>query len=74
MSMTLTAYFNSPDAMNASQLAAAIGVSRSRITQLRGKDWPPELALEAERVTGGRVDAGKLSPVIAKARETGEAA
>ena len=72
--MTLATYLSRPDAMNRSQLAAAIGVSKGRITQLKDKPWPPELALEAERVTGGALDAALLSPVVAMARATGEAA
>lgn len=60
--------------MNASQLAAAIGISKGRMSQLKDKPWPPELALVAERVTSGALDAGVLSPVIAEARGTGKAA
>ena len=71
MGMTLSAYFERPDAMNASQLAAAIGVSKGRMSQLRDKPWPPELALEAERVTGGALDASLLSPVVKAARHSG---
>ena len=74
MAMTLTTYLKRPDAMNASQLAAALKVSRGRITQLKDKPWPPELALLAEKVTEGALDASALSPVIAEARRTGEAA
>jgi len=55
--MTLTTYLERPDAMKPSQLAAALGVSRSRITQLKDKPWPPELALAAEKATGGVLDA-----------------
>lgn len=61
--------------MKASKIAAAIGVSKARISQLRDRnDWPPELALAVERVTSGAVNASDLSPVVALARETGEAA
>ena len=74
MAMTLSTYFERPEAMNASQLAAAIGISKGRMSQLKDKPWPPELALVAERVTQGALDAGALSPVIAEARRTGEAA
>ena len=54
--------------MKPSQLAAALGVSRSRITQLKDKPWPPELALAAEKATGGALDAAALSPVVKQAR------
>jgi hypothetical protein len=74
MGMELATYLSRPDAMNRSQLAAAIGVSKGRITQLKDKPWPPELALAAERVTQGALDAAMLSPVVAQARATGEAA
>lgn len=62
--------------MNATQLAAKIGVSKGRMSQLGKPDatWPPELALAAERATQGALDAAKLSPVIAEARKTGAAA
>jgi len=66
--MTLTTYLERPDAMKPSQLAAALGVSRSRITQLKDKPWPPELALAAEKATGGALDAASLSPIIKQAR------
>lgn len=66
--MTLSAYLERPDAMNASQLAAALGVSRGRMSQLKDKPWPPELALAAEKVTDGALDASALSPVVAQAR------
>ena len=72
--MTLATSLEQPGAMNRSQLATAIGVSKGRITQLKDKPWPPELALEAERVTAGALDAAALSPVVAMARATGEAA
>jgi DNA-binding transcriptional regulator YdaS (Cro superfamily) len=69
MAMTLSAYFLRPDAMNASQLASAIGISKGRISQLRDStEWPPELALSVERATGGAVSASDLSPIIAQAR------
>jgi hypothetical protein len=42
-------YFQRPDAMNASQLAVAIGISKGRVSQLRDStDWPPELALAVD--------------------------
>ena len=73
--MDLNTYFERPDALSASKLAEAIGVSKGRISQLRGGEpWSPELALAAEKATGGLLDASKLNPVIAQARATGEAA
>lgn len=68
--MNLAAYFESPDAMNATQLAAKIGISKGRLSQLREKPWPPELALAAEKATDGKLDAAQLSPVVAEARAT----
>lgn len=68
--MNLASYFDSPDAMNATQLAAKIGISKGRMSQLRDKPWPPELALAAEKATDGKLDAAALSPVIAEARAT----
>jgi len=68
--MNLAAYFERPDAMNASQLAAKIGISKGRMSQLRDKPWPPELALAAEKATDGALDAAQLSPVVAEARAT----
>jgi DNA-binding transcriptional regulator YdaS (Cro superfamily) len=72
--MSLKQYFERPDAMNASQLAAKIGISKGRMSQLKDKPWPPDLALAAEKATEGLLDAGALSPIIAEARETGGAA
>lgn len=68
--MNLTEYFERPEAMNASQLAAKIGISKGRMSQLKDKPWPPELALAAEKATEGALDAARLSPVIAEARAT----
>jgi len=73
--MSLEAYFARPDAMNATQLAERLGISKGRMSQIRadGK-WPVELALAAERVTGGAINASMLNPLIAEARRTGAAA
>lgn len=73
--MTLETYLSRPDAMNASQLAERLGISKGRMSQIR-KDgqWPVELALAAERVTGGALNASVLNPLIAEARRTGAAA
>ncbi len=57
--------------MTLADLGAAIGVSKGRLSQLRGKtDWPPELAMKAEKATGGILDASKLSSVVREARRT----
>ena len=64
-----------PDAMNATQLAEALGISKGRMSQIRtGGQWPVELALAAERVTGGALDASLLNPLVAQARTSGAAA
>ncbi|MDZ7824488.1 MAG: hypothetical protein U5K75_10960 [Ahrensia sp.] len=59
-------------ALKKSKLAAAIGVSPARITQLLDRgNWTPELALKAEAVTEGALDASKLNVTIAAARVQG---
>ena len=66
--MTLDAYLSLPE-NKAGDLAAAIGVSKGRLSQIRGGDkCPPELALKIEAATGGTVSASALSHVIALAR------
>ena len=73
--MTLDGYLERPGAMTLTKLAADIGVSKSRLSQLRNStDWPAELALVAESKTGGALNASILSPTVAKARQTGAAA
>ena len=73
--MTLDTYLSRPDAMSLTQLAAEIGISKGRLSQLRNStDWPAELALAAESKTGGALSASNLCPVVAKARRTGAAA
>lgn len=73
--MTLEAYLKRPDAMNLTQLASAIGISKGRMTQLRQNgDWTPELALKVEAETGGAINASLLNATIARARQTGAAA
>lgn len=75
MGMTLDTYLKRPDAMNATQLAEALGISKGRMSQIRtGGQWPVELALAAERVTGGALDASLLNPLVAQARTSGAAA
>lgn len=66
----LKSYFESEGAMRKSALAAALGVSPAWITRLiGGEQFTPELALEAERVTNGKLDAGKLNATIKQARK-----
>ena len=70
MAMTLDTYLARPDAMNLTALSAALGVSKARLSQIRGsKVWPPHLALKAETVTDGLMDAGELCPIVAEARK-----
>jgi DNA-binding transcriptional regulator YdaS (Cro superfamily) len=67
--MTLDAYFKQPDAKSLTDLAAAIGVSKGRLSQIRGGErCPPELALRIETATSGAVSASALSHIIAQAR------
>lgn len=68
MGMDLETYLERPDAISLTKLAAKIGISKGRLSQLKGSEWPPELALKAERVTGGELNASALSSVIAEAR------
>lgn len=73
--MTLDTYLSREGAMSLTALAIAMGVSKSRLSQLRkSKEWPAELALSVESKTGGALNASSLSPTIAKARQTGAAA
>jgi hypothetical protein len=66
----LDEYLKRPGAMSLTDLSAMLGVSKGRLSQLRkASDWPPELAMKAEEKTGGALDAAKLSPIIAKARQ-----
>lgn len=69
--MTLTEYLKKSDSLTASQLASSLGVSAGRITQLKadGADWPAHLAMDAEKLTEGALDAAKLSSAVKRARE-----
>lgn len=70
---TLDEYLNAPASKSLTALSEEIGVSKGRLSQLRhSTDWPAELALKAEIATG--IDAAKICPVIAQARQTGAAA
>jgi hypothetical protein len=72
--MTLDDYLGSPAALSLTELSAACGVSKGRLSQLRAKDgkappdFPPDLALRIERATDGCVDAALLSSVIRSSR------
>lgn len=67
--MNLDAYFKQSDAKSLTDLAALVGVSKGRLSQIRGGEkCPPELALKIETATGGIVSASALSHVIAQAR------
>ena len=72
--MTLATYLTRPGAKSLTALATEIGISKGRLSQLRtSQDWPPELALKVEQMTGGGVNASDICPVIAQARQTGAA-
>lgn len=69
--MTLSQYLARPDAPTLTDLSKRMGVTAGRLSQLRDStEWPATIALEAEKHTGGELDAGKLSPVIARARKS----
>lgn len=69
--MTLREYLAGDGAPTLTVLSDMIGVTKGRLSQLQdATDWPPALALEAEKQTGGKLDAAQLSPVIARARAT----
>ena len=68
--MTLDLYLKRPGAKSLTELAALVGVSKGRLSQLRtSTDWPPQLALDVEQNTGGAIDAANISSVIANARK-----
>lgn len=67
---TLDAYLGRPDAKSLTDIAKQVGISKARLSQLRNsREWPPQLALEVEKATGGKLSASKLSPIIAQARK-----
>jgi DNA-binding transcriptional regulator YdaS (Cro superfamily) len=67
--MTLDAYLSQPKAKSLTALSLEIGVSKSRLSQLRHETtWPPELALKVEAATDGALNASFLSDVVARAR------
>ncbi len=66
---TFDQYLRSDNADKLTAIAARVGVTPGRLSQLRRSvKWPPELALAIERETGGAVDAAHISPVVAQAR------
>lgn len=68
--MTLDAYLKRDGAPSLTELADMIGISKGRLSQLRGKpEIAPDMALKIERATGGELDAALLSPVVAAARK-----
>lgn len=67
--MTLDTYFKQPGAKSLTELAALVGVSKGRLSQIRGGEkCPPDLALRIEAATNGAVSASALSHIIAQAR------
>ena len=67
--MTLDAYFKRPDAKTQTEVALIAGVSKGRLSQIKGGNpCPPDLALRIEAATDGAVSASELSHVIAQAR------
>lgn len=68
--MTLDGYLETEGAKSLTALSAEIGVSKGRLSQLRhSKEWPPELALKAEKATDSALDASSLSRVVKDARQ-----
>lgn len=68
---TLDAYLARKDAKSLTEIAIEVGISKARLSQLRNsREWPPQLALEVEKATGGALSASRLCPVIAQARRT----
>lgn len=67
--MTLDTYLSVAGAKSLTALSLEMGVSKGRLSQLRHSiEWPPELALKAERATSGALDAANLSRIVADAR------
>lgn len=68
--MTLSRYLETDGAPSLTDLSVKLGISKGRLSQLRDSvEWPPDLALKAEEQTNGALDAGELSPIIARARQ-----
>jgi DNA-binding transcriptional regulator YdaS (Cro superfamily) len=63
-------FMASEDAPSGKAFAALLGISEPRVSALKhGGNWTPELALKAEKVTGGKLDAGKLNATIRQVRK-----
>lgn len=68
--MTLGEYLKREGSPSLTDLSMMLGISKGRLSQLRdATDWPPELAMEAEKHTAGALDAAFLSPTVARARQ-----
>lgn len=68
---TLDHYLSRDDAPSMTAFAAKLGVTKARLSQLRhSTDWPAELALAAERQSGGALNASDISAVVKLARKT----
>ncbi len=66
---TLNDYLKRAGAKSLTELSLEVGISKSRLSQLRNStEWPPELALKIEQATAAALDASKLSAVVAQAR------
>lgn len=67
--MLLDTYLKRDGSLKLTELSALVGVTKGRLSQLRHEsEWPPEIALKVEEATKGAIDAGQLSPIVAKAR------
>ena len=62
-------YLAAEDALSLTALAERIGVSIGRLSQLKKSGgWTADLAMDIEAATGGKIDAARLSPTVARAR------
>lgn len=72
--MTLDKYLAGSGAKSLTALSVAVGISKSRLSQLRNAtEWPPELAMKVEAATEGALDASALSAIVAQARQSAAA-
>lgn len=68
--MTLNTYLAQAGAKSLTDLAAEIGISKGRLSQLRHlSEWPADLALKVEAATDGALSASSLSEIVARARQ-----